>query len=102
MLAFVCRRHDASQAARPRGKRAIKNKSGEVTMFKMLGAMVFGILTGMCLCTPVEAAISSEPWGTTVDDGRADVALARGDVGRERCSLPRGHVDMQRHVFRGG
>ena len=40
-------------------------------MAKISSFMALCALAGMCLCTPVQAAISSEPWGTTADDGRA-------------------------------
>jgi aldose 1-epimerase len=32
--------------------------------------IVAGVLAGLCLCTGAQAAISSQPWGTTADDGR--------------------------------
>jgi aldose 1-epimerase len=33
--------------------------------------LVSAVLAGIALCTPAQAAISSQPWGTTADDGRA-------------------------------
>jgi aldose 1-epimerase len=46
-------------------------EQGEMTMFKMSNVMALIALAVMCLCTPVRAAISSESWGITADNGRA-------------------------------
>ena len=40
-------------------------------MFRVNMLLACGALAGMCLCAPVQAAISSQPWGVTADDGRA-------------------------------
>jgi aldose 1-epimerase len=40
-------------------------------MFKINALLVTGMITGLGLCSPVQAAISSQPWGVTADDGRA-------------------------------
>jgi len=46
----------------------LENLEGESEMMKAL--LASGVLAGLCFCTSVEAAISSQPWGTTADDGR--------------------------------
>lgn len=40
-------------------------------MFKINVLLVSGLAAGLSLCIPVQAAISSQPWGVTADDGRA-------------------------------
>ena len=40
-------------------------------MFEMNRLLALGVMAGLSLAAPVQAAISSQPWGTTADDGRA-------------------------------
>ena len=40
-------------------------------MFKINKLLMASVTAGLSLCTPVQAAISSQPWGVTADDGRA-------------------------------
>src|SRR6201996_4513072 len=44
---------------------------GEIKMFKNNKLLIASLAVGLSLCTPVQAAISSQPWGVTADDGRA-------------------------------
>src|SRR5579863_7799542 len=40
-------------------------------MFKINMLLTCWVAAGLCLATPVQAAISSQTWGVTADDGRA-------------------------------
>jgi hypothetical protein len=51
-------------------------------MAKLFRATVLCVLAGIGLGTPVQAAISSKPWGTNADDGRAaDLYTLTNDKG---------------------
>ncbi len=40
-------------------------------MFKINMLIACAVVTGALFCTPVQAAILSQSWGITADDGRA-------------------------------
>jgi aldose 1-epimerase len=51
-------------------------------MFKINMLIACAVVTGALFCTPVQAAISSQSWGVTADDGRAaDLYTLTNDKG---------------------